>query len=350
MEGAAATTAGTDERYAEWYVWAKREVSSEGRVCLGVAEAALEAEQQGADRTAVELAARRSVAGTAVVLLAHVSPWRQSYAQWYDWTRRQFGDDDPARLHRLTRVALEQLRQTGDMTQALQAARAADAVDRAPAASVPPWPPGATPSGGWNASALTPAAGRQATSRPVPLELDRRVHAGFWRRFAAAAVDGVICLLGAVAVLAIAGILFFVALFSTRAMTYMQVDLTYLALLVILVLLYWLYFAGLESSPGQATIGKRALGLMVVDRYGRRLSFGRATGRHFAKIISTVGLGIGYLIIGWTADKRGLHDLIAGTLVVRRQLFSPPVGVPAPPVLTRQLEEPQPAPGPRVPV
>jgi uncharacterized RDD family membrane protein YckC len=80
----------------------------------------------------------------------------------------------------------------------------------------------------------------------------------------------------------------------------------------------WLYFAKLESSARQATIGKRALGIAVTDLAGRRISFGRATGRYFAKFLSSVA-AIGFLMAGFTARKQALHDMIAGCLVVRRR-------------------------------
>jgi uncharacterized RDD family membrane protein YckC len=79
----------------------------------------------------------------------------------------------------------------------------------------------------------------------------------------------------------------------------------------------WLYFSLMESSSSQGTLGKIACGLKVTDTRGRRISFGRATGRYFAKILSGLTLGIGYLMVGWTRQKRGLHDFVAGTLVVR---------------------------------
>jgi uncharacterized RDD family membrane protein YckC len=78
----------------------------------------------------------------------------------------------------------------------------------------------------------------------------------------------------------------------------------------------WLYFALMECSKWQGTIGKRALGLKVVDLSGRRISFGRATGRYFGKFLSSI-LYIGYLMIFWTKKKQGLHDMMASTLVVR---------------------------------
>jgi uncharacterized RDD family membrane protein YckC len=80
----------------------------------------------------------------------------------------------------------------------------------------------------------------------------------------------------------------------------------------------WLYFALQESSERQATIGKRALNIYVTDLQGRRISFGQATGRHFSKIISSIILGIGYMMAGFTEKKQGLHDIIASTLVKRR--------------------------------
>jgi uncharacterized RDD family membrane protein YckC len=82
-------------------------------------------------------------------------------------------------------------------------------------------------------------------------------------------------------------------------------------------LVNWLYAALLESSSHQATLGKMALGLKVTDLEGRRISFVRATGRHFAKILSGMVLFIGFIMVGFTRRKQGLHDMVAGTLVIR---------------------------------
>ena len=79
----------------------------------------------------------------------------------------------------------------------------------------------------------------------------------------------------------------------------------------------WIYEAGMESSSKQATLGKMALGLKVTDLEGRRISFVRATGRHFAKILSGMILLIGYIMAGFTERKQALHDMIAGSLVQR---------------------------------
>jgi uncharacterized RDD family membrane protein YckC len=80
----------------------------------------------------------------------------------------------------------------------------------------------------------------------------------------------------------------------------------------------WLYFALSESSSWQATLGKKALGLSVTDLEGRRIGFGRATGRYFAKLLSSLILFIGWLMAGFTEKKQALHDMIAGTLVLRK--------------------------------
>ncbi len=79
----------------------------------------------------------------------------------------------------------------------------------------------------------------------------------------------------------------------------------------------WLYEAFMESSSYQATLGKMIFGMKVTDLDGKRISFERATGRHFAKWLSTMILFIGYIMVGFTERKQGLHDLLAGTLVLR---------------------------------
>jgi len=81
--------------------------------------------------------------------------------------------------------------------------------------------------------------------------------------------------------------------------------------------MWWIYTAGLQSSSWQATLGKKLLGLKVVDNEGARISFGRATGRYFASFLSAILLCIGYIMVAFTEKKQALHDQIAGTLVVR---------------------------------
>ena len=83
------------------------------------------------------------------------------------------------------------------------------------------------------------------------------------------------------------------------------------------ILVFWLYFALMESSERGATVGKMAMGLRVVSNDGKRISFLNATGRYFAKILSGMIFCIGYIMVGFTERNRGLHDMIANTLVIK---------------------------------
>jgi len=84
------------------------------------------------------------------------------------------------------------------------------------------------------------------------------------------------------------------------------------------IVLGWLYYSLMEASKHQGTLGKMALGLKVTDMKGNRVSFGRATGRYFGKIISGMIFMIGYILAGLTEKKQALHDLIADCLVIRK--------------------------------
>jgi uncharacterized RDD family membrane protein YckC len=80
----------------------------------------------------------------------------------------------------------------------------------------------------------------------------------------------------------------------------------------------WIYFAGFESSHLGGTPGKWVLGIFVTDMEGKRISFGRATGRYFGKIVSGIILGIGYMMAGFTEKFQALHDIMAETLVWKK--------------------------------
>jgi uncharacterized RDD family membrane protein YckC len=79
-----------------------------------------------------------------------------------------------------------------------------------------------------------------------------------------------------------------------------------------------IYFIGFEASAWQATPGKRAVDIAVVDMSGRRLGWARAAGRFFAGALSWMTLNLGHALAGWRSDGRALHDLLAGTRVVAR--------------------------------
>lgn len=84
------------------------------------------------------------------------------------------------------------------------------------------------------------------------------------------------------------------------------------------VIITWLYYAIMESSAKKATFGKLLLRLQVTDLNGDRISFMRATGRYFGKIISGMILLIGYFMVLFTDRKQGLHDMMAGCLVLKK--------------------------------
>ena len=152
-------------------------------------------------------------------------------------------------------------------------------------------------------------------------------YAGFWVRFLAFLIDNAVMGIGFVLILIplifLTGLGGFIGeIHPNEDMNdvgiFMLFGLLFLAATVSL-LLTWLYHALMESSEWQATLGKKVLGLVVTDMAGRRVSFGRATGRHFAKIITNmVPAFIGYIMAGFTERKQALHDMIAGCLVLRR--------------------------------
>lgn len=88
---------------------------------------------------------------------------------------------------------------------------------------------------------------------------------------------------------------------------------------VVWLVITWLYWALMESSSKQGTFGKDMLGIVVTDAEGNRISFRKATVRHFGKVASALPVLAGFVMAGFTAKKQGLHDLITGSLVVMKQ-------------------------------
>ncbi len=152
------------------------------------------------------------------------------------------------------------------------------------------------------------------------------IYAGFWKRFAAFILDYIIVVV--LSMLAGGVIGFIQGAASNSSDEGLVVGLGAIAG----VLVWWLYYAIMESSSKQATLGKIALAIRVVGGDGGRISFARATGRNFAKILSGMILMIGYLMAGFTAKKQALHDMVAGCLVVNRGAHEDQVqqGSPAP--------------------
>lgn len=132
-------------------------------------------------------------------------------------------------------------------------------------------------------------------------------YAGFWIRVGAYLIDFVIIVAVSAALMAVFG-LSFIEESQDPEFTILDLVSTIAGIA---------YFAGFEASNMQGTPGKRALGLIVTDVDGNRISFLRAVGRYFAKIISAIILLIGFIMVAFTDRKQGLHDMIASTLVLR---------------------------------
>jgi uncharacterized RDD family membrane protein YckC len=147
------------------------------------------------------------------------------------------------------------------------------------------------------------------------------VYAGFWRRCGALIIDQMILGLGFYAVIfvvviaaAVAGAWKGMPQDQAQAWFYMA----YFGALACYYIIAALYYSLQESSAYQATLGKRALGIKVTDAQGRRLTRKHALGRWFATSLSYITLYIGFLLAGFSARKRALHDMVADTLVVDR--------------------------------
>lgn len=144
-------------------------------------------------------------------------------------------------------------------------------------------------------------------------------YGGFWVRVGAYLIDVIIVVIGISVIQAVTGIDMganYSAQFNEAMTTGGTTQASPVGQLLGLVIGV-AYFAGLESSAWQATVGKRALGLVVTDTSGNRISFLRALGRYFAKILSGLILLIGYIMVAFTQKKQGLHDMLASTLVVK---------------------------------
>ena len=164
---------------------------------------------------------------------------------------------------------------------------------------------------------------------PVPAyaAVPRVEYAGFWLRLVALVIDNVVIGFGFVLVLI--PIIFLTGLSSLLSRIHPGEDLNDAGIFLIVALIFlaatvmllvtWLYHALMESSEWQATLGKKALGLVVTDMAGHRVTLGRSTGRHFGKIITNlIPAFIGYIMAGFTEKKQALHDMMAGCLVLRR--------------------------------
>ncbi|MFC2133484.1 RDD family protein [Bacteroidota bacterium] len=172
------------------------------------------------------------------------------------------------------------------------------------------------------------------------MENENFSYAGFWKRFLAYIIDQIILsivntvlfvplfllLIGA-GIFTFEGLEEFDGIYTTSFVLQEYSDEFYFAFLSVFIvaiiffsilsmIIQWLYFALMESSARKATLGKMALGIIVVDYSGNRITFGQATGRYFGKIISGLIFYIGFIMAGFTEKKQALHDMLASCLVI----------------------------------
>ena len=161
---------------------------------------------------------------------------------------------------------------------------------------------------------------------------DVGVYAGLGRRIVAFIVDTILILLLDVVAVAVLGLfrglqnLYFFAVqqlpvesLTTEGTSAALFGSIIAAYGIVIIVIPWLYYAGFESSRSQATPGKLLMRIIVTDLEGNKPTFARVTLRHFAKFISTLIIFLGFLMIGLTQKRQGLHDRIAGCLVLLQE-------------------------------
>lgn len=168
-------------------------------------------------------------------------------------------------------------------------------------------------------------AGAAPTAAAIPIVYAVSPYGGFWIRVLAYIIDRIVVgiLLGPIC--------FVFALRLAGTLTYFHhpnpaqiVRIVHFVVIVgvLALVVQWLYEALLTSSSWQATVGKRILNLKVTDELGNPISFEKATGRFFGKILSSLLCGFGYLMVAFSARKQGLHDMLAGTLVMKTDAYA----------------------------
>jgi len=169
-------------------------------------------------------------------------------------------------------------------------------------------------------------------------EVTEMKYAGFWFRAIAAIVDIIISQITVGIIAFPLGMALGASMTNTSTQSEIQAVAGGLGM-VLGIFVQWLYFTVSESSSWQATLGKKMFGLNVTDMEGNKIGFGKANSRYWlkmilgmillagfvmvtftnwSKIISAIILLIVFIMVALTEKKQGLHDIIAGTLVVKK--------------------------------
>ena len=155
---------------------------------------------------------------------------------------------------------------------------------------------------------------------------DEVVYAGFWRRTAALFIDSMLVGVAYYAIVIVGMLVIGIGgmggLENIDSLGGGAIGGFLAVIYLAYPLVSGLYYIGMESSGTQATLGKMAVGIKVTDADGRRLGRGRALGRWASHLLCYMTLYIGYIMAAFTERKRGLHDMVASTLVVDRWAFT----------------------------
>jgi uncharacterized RDD family membrane protein YckC len=155
---------------------------------------------------------------------------------------------------------------------------------------------------------------------PVAERIVRVTYGGFWRRVLAVLLDTILLYFPAATVRVMLGLSATGIFDPDTSSSWVATSFEFL--------LDFVYATAFLCSPARGTLGMQVMDLHITDLKGDRISFARATGRYFATLLSILTFGIGYLLQLFTSRRQTLHDLVAGTLVVRTR--PTPATTPAP--------------------
>ncbi len=139
-------------------------------------------------------------------------------------------------------------------------------------------------------------------------------YAGFWIRAAAAAIDYVLMLLLVTAIAAVFTTVGMILVGPEAVNEFVVANETAINIIVVMIALT--YYSVFLSGPWQATPGKRICGIYVIRTDGQRIDGPFAALRYLSYMISEATLGVGFLMVFWTKERKALHDIVLGTRVV----------------------------------
>jgi uncharacterized RDD family membrane protein YckC len=142
-------------------------------------------------------------------------------------------------------------------------------------------------------------------------------YAGFWIRFVAKFIDGIILAVPSFAIQFALGMGISATMDTSNPNPEINpAQISMMLLSMVIGIGIQVLYNGLLVAKYGATWGKMALGLKIVNDDGSKVSTGKAIGRVFAELVSGFTCYIGYIIAGFDSEKRSLHDHICSTRVI----------------------------------